>query len=119
MTWPVNTVMFNILYRGDIANTRALVFESLNRLNDVSWSRNIPWDLEFLRAAFVLLLNRDLELKRLVLEGCPPVTDSLTPRRAEAFFMALDVEVVRPWLCDERLSRGQLVDKTKALYLSI
>ena len=111
--------MFNILYRGDMANTRALVVATLDRLHDTAWSRNIPWDLEFLRAAFVLLLNRDLGLKTLVLEGSPPATAPLDQRKAAAFFMALDTEVVRPWLCDERLSRGQLIDKTKALYLSV
>jgi hypothetical protein len=89
------------------------VLESLERLGGVSWQRNLPWDLEFLRAAFVLLLNRDLELKRLVLSGTPPTTVPFAAPKAEAFFMALDVEVVRPWLCDERLSRAHLVDKTQ------
>lgn len=119
MTWPTQTIMFNILYRGNICATRSLVLESLDRLGDVSWPRDIPWDLELLRAAFVLLLNRDLELKKLVLEGQPLAMNGLHPSKAEAFFMALDSEVIRPWLSNEKLSRVDLIDATKSLYLSV
>jgi hypothetical protein len=114
-----NDLIFNILYRGDAQLMRALVLESLDRLQDRSWPRDLPLhNLDLLRAAFFILMNKDLTLKQCALDGLPPLIAQLDRRKAEAFYLALEPEAVRPFLSNFRKPHRALVDAVKNLYLS-
>jgi hypothetical protein len=114
-----NNLLFNVLYRGDLRTTRSLVLDSLDRLEDRAWPRDdLPSDdSHMLRAAFFVLLNKDMELKQLALVGKPPAFGPLHPRKAEAFFLALEAEVLRPFFSDRHRTKADLVDALKQLYL--
>lgn len=114
-----NDLIFNVLYRGDAQLIRALVLESLDRLQDRVWPRDLPLhNLDLLRAAFFILMNKDLVLKQCALDGLPPFIAPLDRRKAEAFFLALEPEAVRPFLSDYRRPQRNLVDAIKHLYLA-
>lgn len=114
-------LLFNVLYRADIPLMCAIVRDSLDRLQDEQWRRDqldrLP--LDSLRCLFFLLLNRDLTLKELALEGIGPTIPPLCRRKAQAFYLALDSEVVRPFLVDHRRTTRDLLDAIKHCYLSV
>ena len=114
-----NDLLFHVLYRCDPALMRSLILDSLDRLDDRAWPRQAfpRWDLDLLRCSFFLLLNKDMELKTRALEGLPPAIAPLDHRKAEALFLALESEVVRPFLFNHRLTPVDLVDQIKNLYL--
>ena len=114
-------LLFNILYRADISLMRDMVMDSLDRLGDVAWPRDTlsaMRDLTVLRCAFFMLLNRDMNLKNLALTGVCITIPKMDRRKAEAFFLALDGEVLKPFFCNQRMTPAELVDSLKHLYLA-
>ena len=115
MTCP-RDMAFSVLYGGDRAMALFYVHASMDRLG-AEWEK-ADWDMETCRALFFLLLDRDMELKNAVLKGLPALCiEPMTPRKAEAFFLALREEAIDPWLCDERRGTRDLLDRVTHLSL--
>ena len=108
-----NNMVFSVLYRGDMASTHRLVSESAQRMGAPF---NVPWELETLRCLFVLLLDRDIELKRIVQAGTS-VIGAMDPLRAEAFFLALRPQLIDAWMRKESLTPAELLSGARDLYL--
>jgi hypothetical protein len=108
-----NNLVFSVLYRGDLRGTRELVEASAMR---VGMRYVVPWDRERLRALFVLLLDRDMELKQLVIRGTSAV-GPMDGRKASALFSALRPQLIQPWLSNEHRSVEELVDGARVLCL--
>lgn len=102
-----DSIVFSVLYRGDIMQTRELVLESARRL-DAPW--DVPYDLELLRGLYILLVHKDPELKSRAI-------DTMEPRKAEAFFLDLGPQVVDRWLATGHLNNDWLIEQARMLYL--
>lgn len=113
-------LLFNILYRIDPPLIHSLIIDSLDRLDDVAWPRDLPLhNHQLLRATFFILLNKDMELKELALTGIHPIVAPLDRRKAGAFFLSLEQEAIRPFLTKDTCSTTAFVDMLKHLYLAV
>lgn len=110
-----DNLVFSVLYRGDLRATRELVEGSAARLGARFL---VPWDRERLRALFVLLLEKDMVLKEMLLKG----TESVGPldgRKAAALFVALRPQLIDGWLSNEHKGVEDLVSGARELYLVV
>jgi hypothetical protein len=107
------TVVFNVLYRGNIQETYDMVSDSSRRVG-ADWV--VPTDMDTLRCMYLVLLHRDIELKNHAIKG-GEFTVPLEPRKAEAFFLALGPELVEPWLANGTLPKQWLIDRARDLFL--
>ena len=110
-----DNIVFSTLYRGDVASLHAIIQESAQRLGAPF---AVPWDRTKLRCLFILLLEKDMLLKELVLTGTGAV-GKLDPRKAACLFLALRPEVIDRWLYDERRDTDDFVQSARNLYLCV
>ena len=96
-----------------MATTHKIVSESAQRLG-AKWQ--VPWETEKLRCLFILLLEKDLTLKELVLKGTETV-GPLESRKAEAFFLALTPQLIESWMRNESRGSEDFLSKARNLYL--
>jgi hypothetical protein len=90
----------------------------MNRL-EAEWTPR-EFEPDVARTLFFLLLDRDIVLKQVVLDGLPQHgVDPLPARKAESFFLSLREEVIEPWLSKETLGVDVFVDKVTNLYLVV
>jgi hypothetical protein len=112
MTCPQD-LMFRVLWCSDVELVCGLVNACFVRLGmDV-----VCKDLTTGRAWFVLLINKDVELRHYVIKGGVNVP-AMRPSKAETLFQALGVEVIMPWLSNETLTELELLEKACLLYLA-
>ena len=110
-------IITSVLYDMDCEMTKFYTLQSMDRLK-------APWDkskiyLEQQKVLFFLLLERDIELKNIVLEGIVGIgVFGVAPEKAERFFLSLKEEVIDPWLCNEELSNQSFLDSVASLYWS-
>ena len=112
MTCPQD-LMFRVLWCADQDMACGLVNACFKRLGLEVRCDN----LTTARAWFVLLINRDVELRHYVIKGTETIPP-MRPGKAEALFQALNVEVIMPWLSNETLTELELLDKACLLYLA-
>lgn len=113
-------LVFNVLYRTDASTLHFLLVDSLDRLGDSAWPRDLPLhDLPLLRSLFFILLNKDMELKEAALAGFPPTIAPLDRRKAEAFYLALEEQAIRPFLSKDTVQPDQFIDSIKHLYHAV
>ena len=115
----VRDMIFCVLYVGDEGLVRHLVADSARRLGAEGWEAGIAAaSLVRLRVMFFLLMDRDTALKQKLLEGwgdlCVP---GVEPSKAGVFFGDLRVQVIEPWLIDERRCEDAFVSAVTDLYL--
>jgi hypothetical protein len=115
----VRDMLFCVLYVGDEGLVRHLVADSARRLGAEGWEAGIAAaSLVRLRVMFFLLMDRDAALKQKLLEGwgdlCVP---GVEPGKAGVFFGDLRVQVIEPWLIDERRCEDAFVSAVTDLYL--
>ena len=97
-------LIFNVLYN---KNEQLLT----DLLEKSSIELNVPWATQFMpletkQVLFFLLLHKDLKLKQQTLTGMKNIgIDPLLNSKAERFFLALEGEIINPWLSDERHSK--------------
>jgi hypothetical protein len=114
MTCP-RDMIFNVLYGPHVSLPTFYVHQSMKRLKAPWQESNFEPDVS--RALFFLLLDRDMVLKEAILKGIQEHgIEPFPARKAEMFFLSLREEVIEPWLCDERITTGQLIDKATSLY---
>jgi hypothetical protein len=113
-------MLFRVLYVGDAALLRELVWLSAQRLG-ATWRREaveVEASLLRLRVLFFLLVDRDMALKEKLLDGWPELgVPALEPRKAERFLSQLRAEVIEPWLVDERRTEDEFLSAVTDLYL--
>jgi len=92
------------------------IHQSMERL-DAEWDRK-EWDHDTARVLFFLLLDKDMELKNVVLTGLPNLGISqMPPLKAEAFFLYLYEDVIQPWLSNSRKTTKEFIDAVTNHYL--
>lgn len=113
-------MIFCVLFIGDEQLVRHLILDSIKRLGALSdWEQGI-WQASLvrLRVIFFLLMDRDPSLKQKILDGWPDIcVVGIEPNKANAFFQQLRVEVIDPWLVDERKCEDEFVSGVVDLYL--
>ena len=113
-------MVFCVLFIGDEKLIRHLVLDSVRRLGAAGdWAQGI-WaaSLIRLRVMFFLLMDRDPVLKQKILDGWPDMcVAGIEPNKANSFFQQLRVDVVDPWLVDERKCEDEFVSGVVDLYL--
>jgi len=110
-------LIFNVLYLKNEKLLRQSVANSLLRLQ-CPWNNN-KISLQTEQTLFFLLLHRDLELKKIIIDGLRSIgIDPMDAKKAENFFLAIENEVINPWLCNETITNEQFLDKIAALYWS-
>ena len=112
-------MLFCVLYVGDEHLVRELVWLSMNRLGaDWGYEPIREASLQRLRVLFFLLMDRDMALKEKLLDGwkemCVP---GVEVKKAGRFFSQLRVDIIQPWLTDERRTEGDFVSAVTDLYL--
>lgn len=114
MTCPKDMV-FHVLYGPNPTMPAFYVGQSMDRLK-AQWKKD-NFEPDVCRALFFLLLDRDMTLKEAILKGIPKFgVEPMAERKAENFFLSLREEVIEPWLSDERIATGGLIDKVASLY---
>ena len=105
-------MVFSVLFIGNEQLIRHLVLDSVRRLGAVSdWEHGIcRASLIRLRVMFFLLMDRDPALKQKILDGWPDLcVVGIEPNKANLFFQQLRVEVIDPWLVEERKYEDEFV----------
>ena len=112
-------MVFGVLFVGDERLIRHLVADSARRLGADDWAVGIrEASLVRLRVMFFLLLDRDAALRGKIAEGWPELcVVPMDPGKAASFFQSLRVEVIGPWLVDERKCEDDFVSHVIDLYL--
>ena len=110
-------LIFNILYLKNEQVLYNIVQNSLKAL-DCPWKCS-KLSLDVNQILFFLLLHKDIQLKKNIIEGfkCKGI-DPMNHRKAEKFFLAIEEEVINPWLCNEKLTNTHFLEKVSALYWS-
>lgn len=114
MTCHQDDLLFRVLYGADLQLICGIVDACFKRLGV---QECCPHEIDTARAWFVLLINRDPELRALVFKGSKTVSP-MQPKKAEAFFLSLHEEVVAQWLSNETLPEQDLLDRARMLYLA-
>jgi hypothetical protein len=114
MTCHQDDLVFRALYGADLQLLCGIVDACFGRLGV---NESCPREIDTARAWFVLLINRDPELRALALKGSKTVP-SMQAKKAETFFLSLHEEVVAQWLSNETLPEQELLDRARMLYLA-
>jgi len=110
-------LIFNVLYLKNEQILYNIVQSSLKNLD-------CPWictklSLETCQILFFLLLHKDIQLKKNIIEGYKSIgIDPMHHQKAENFFLAIEAEVINPWLCNEKFTNTYFLEKVSALYWS-
>jgi hypothetical protein len=112
-------MVFSVLFVGDEGLIRHLVADSARRLGASDWAAGIKEaSLIRLRVLFFLLVDRDIALKAKIVDGWPDLCVlAMDPSKAVSFFQSLRVEVIDPWMVDERKCEDDFVSHVVDLYL--
>lgn len=106
-----------VMYDMNVAMMMFYTEQSMERLG-ARWETSMM-DVEKYKVVFFLLLDRDMALKELLLDGLPKLgIERMSEGKAERFFLSLREEVIEPWLSNEELSCSCFLDKVASLYWS-
>lgn len=110
-------ILFHILYNENQKILNELLQSTFKRL-EINWKlASIPFEKKIM--IFFLIMDRDITLKNIVIEGNIKIGyDPISHNKAERFFLSYHEEVIRPWFCDESNSNQSFLEKTRALYWS-
>lgn len=116
MTCPQDMI-FHVIYGGDKNMILFYIHQSMKRLG-AEWEAK-DWDHDTSRVLFFLLLDKDMELKQTLLTGLPELgITPLNPLKAEAFFLYLYEDVIKPWLSNSRKSTEDFIEAITNHYLA-